>query len=41
MKLDLIKQFNVFAQNNQALIQKALTSATGSGEALEISALCK
>jgi len=34
MKLDLIKQFNVFAQSNQALIQKALTSATGSGEAL-------
>ena len=33
-QVNIIRQFNQFAQNNQSLIQKALTSATGSGEAL-------
>jgi hypothetical protein len=33
---EIISQFNIFAQNqgNQSIIKKALTSATGSGEAL-------
>lgn len=34
MKHTLIQQFNKFAASNKNLIQKALTSATGSGEAL-------
>jgi len=31
---DLVRQFNKYAGENKSLIQKALTSATGSGEAL-------
>lgn len=34
MRNEVFKQFNKFAQSNQSLIQKALTSATGVGEAL-------
>ena len=33
-QVKVIKQFNQFAQQNKSLIQKALTSATGVGEAL-------
>ena len=32
--MEAIKQFNIFAQKNQGLIKKALTSASGVGEAL-------
>lgn len=34
MRHKIIKQFNQFSQQNKSLIQKALTSATGVGEAL-------